>query len=339
MLATLVLFVTWSAGQNIDLASPASEQSVRPPPPYRLIDLLHASLRFFGPAQISVGRKVDLFRKSIIHPHQEAFRVAPGATDEQTLEDFFRSDKNLDSYLQNSVSHEQEMRKLSDQFPTLLSACWSRLHSRLPCLKGDVTIYLVPAPLNTVGGCVRPVGQRDVVVFGSEVMAHRRTSPLRFDVFVDHELFHVYHIQVNPEMRSATAGYFMADRTTPPPKLYEMMWLEGLAVYASQVLNPHATMKEAWVSSDPITDVEARLQQLSALALKELDSTDKQVIRDLVFEGNKAKGIPNGTGYYLGMLVAKRLASHYRLEDLANLQGGVLRDAVKSELNQIVTHR
>jgi hypothetical protein len=138
-LATFVLL-----GQNIQPANPALEQSVRPSPPYRLIDLLHASLHFFGPAQISVDRKVDLFRRSVIDPHQEAFRVAPGGTDEQTLEDFFRNDKNLESYLQNSVSHELEMRKLPDEFPTLLCACWSRLHSRLPRLNGDVTIYSSP---------------------------------------------------------------------------------------------------------------------------------------------------------------------------------------------------
>jgi hypothetical protein len=77
---------------------------------------------------------------------------------------------------------------------------------------------------------------------------------------------------------------------------------------------------------------------LSALALKELDSTDKEMIRDLVFDGNEARGIPSGTGYHIGMLVAKRLASHYRLEDLADLKGGALRDAVKSELNQIATY-
>jgi len=105
------------------------------------------------------------------------------------------------------------------------------------------------------------------------------------------------------------------------------------------MLNPHATINEAWVSKDPITDVKARLQQLSALALEELDSTDKEMIRDLVFDGGKARGIPTGTGYYLGMLVAKRLASHHRLEELADLQGGVLRDAVRSELNQIVNYR
>jgi hypothetical protein len=78
---------------------------------------------------------------------------------------------------------------------------------------------------------------------------------------------------------------------------------------------------------------------LSALALKELDSTDKEMVRDLVFDGNKARGVPSRTGYYLGMLVAKRLASHCRLEDLADLQGDALRDAVKSELNRIATYR
>jgi len=330
-LATLVLL-----GQNL-AANPTLEQSVHPSPPYRLVDLLHSSLHFFDLPQISVNRKVDLFRKSVIDPHQEAFRVAPGATDEQTLEDFFRSDKNLESYLQNSVSHELEMRKLSDEFPTLLHACWSHLHSRLPRLKGDVTIYLVPAPLDTVGGCVRSVGPRNVMVFGSEVMAHRLTSPLRFDVFVTHELFHLYHMQVNPEMRTATAGYFMGGSTTPPPKLYQMMWLEGLAVYASQVLNPPATMKEAWVSSDPLSKVKAKLQPLSIFASKELASTDKRVIRDFVFDGNKERGIPTGTGYYLGMLVAKRLAMRYPLEDLANLQGSALRDAIESELNRVIT--
>lgn len=338
VLAGLALLVTQAVGQDPHPAGPASNQSARSLPPYRLINVLAVALPFFGQAPASIHTTAALFREAVIAPYQEAFRVSPGAMDEQTLEDFFRSDKNLESYMRNLSSHQLEMRKLSDEFPTLLDACLSRLHRQLPRLSGDVVIYLVPAPQDTVGGCVRPIGLRNVVVFGSEVIAHRRTSSLRFDVFVDHELFHLYHIQVNSEMRSALGGYFMRDSTTAPPKLYEMMLLEGLAVYASQVLNPHATMNEAWVSKDPISDVETRLQQLSELALKELNSTNKKVIDDMVFSGNKQRGIPSGTGYYLGMLVAKRLASHYRLEDLANLQGEVLRDAVERELRQIGTH-
>jgi hypothetical protein len=334
--AVLILLATLALGQDTQLASPAPKQPARLSPPYRLINLLPVSVPFFGQASASIRRRAELFRETVLDPHEEAFRVAPGRANEQTLDDFFRSDKNLESYIQNSALGKQ-MRRLSDEFPTLLYACWSSLDSQLPRLNGDVTIYLVPAPLDTVGGCVRTVGPRNVVVFGSEVIAHRLASPLRFNVFVDHELFHLYHLQVNPEIRSVIAEYFNRSTTPPLPKLYQLIWLEGLAVYASLTLNPHATINEAWVSRDPITDVEARLQQLSALVLKELDSTDKEIIRDLVFDGNKAKEIPNGTGYYLGMLVAKHLASHYRLEDLAELQGATLRDAVESELRGL-TH-
>lgn len=333
VLAGLALLVTQAVGQHP--SGPISNRRARSLPPFQLINVLAVALPFFDQAPASIHRTAALFRKAVLAPYQEAFRVSPGAIDEQSLENFFRSDKNLESYIRNFGSDHLEMRRLSDEFSILLDACWSRLHRQLPRLSGDVVIYLIPAPQDTVGGCVRTIGLRNVVVFGSEVIAHRRTSPLRFDVFVDHELFHLYHIQVNPEMRSAIAGYFMRNSATAPPKLYEMMWLEGLAVYASQVLNPHATMNEAWVSKDPISDVEARLQQLSELALKELNSTDKKVIDDMVFAGNKRRGIPSGTGYYLGMLVAKRLASHYRLEDLANLQGDVLRDTVERELRQI----
>ena len=333
--AVLALLIT----PAVERAGLTSEQNARSSAPYQSINLLRVSLLLFAPARANVHRTASQFRKSIIDPYQEIFRVAPGSTNEQTLEDFFRSDENLETYIQSSSSHELAMRKLSDEFPTLLSACWSRLHRRLPRLHGDVTIFLLPAPLDTVGGCVRPVARRNVVVFGSEVIAHRLESRLRFDVFVSHELFHLYHLQVNPETRNVTSGYFMHDMNPPPPKLYQLMWLEGLAVHASQILNPHATMNEAWVSKDPITEVEARVQQLSALALEELDSTDKEMIRNLVFDGNETRGIPSGTGYYVGMLVAKHLASHYRLENLADLKGGALRDAVKGELSQIATYR
>jgi hypothetical protein len=192
-----------------------------------LVNLLHASLFLFDQAPASVHRRADLFRRSIIDSHREAFRVAPGGTNEQTLEEFFRTDENLETYIQRFSSHELEMRKLSDDFPNLLSACWCRLHRQLPRLSSDATIYLVPAPSDTVGGCVRPVGRRNVVVFGSEVIAHGLESRLRFDVFVSHELFHLYHFQVNPEMRSVTAGYFIHDTSLPPPKVYQLMWLEG----------------------------------------------------------------------------------------------------------------
>ena len=82
------------------------EQHARSLVLYRLIDLLHVWLRSSGQAPANVHGTADLFRKSVIDPHEEAFRVAPGGTEEQTLEEFFRSDKNLETYIRSSAAQE-----------------------------------------------------------------------------------------------------------------------------------------------------------------------------------------------------------------------------------------
>ena len=58
-----------------------------------------------------------------------------------------------------------------------------------------------------------------------------------------HELFHVYHFQVNPLPRDA-------DQV----QLYRLVWQEGLATYVSKVLNPDASLADTLL--DPRLAVE-----------------------------------------------------------------------------------
>jgi hypothetical protein len=193
---------------------------------------------------------------------------------------------------------------------------------RLRCLPSSTAPRAPTLPRS-----VRVLGAREVVILGSEEMFDRIGDRRALSTYLHHELTHLCHNQRNAEMRRVTETFFQ-DVPGPPARLYQIMWLEGLAVHVSKVLNPDASVRDILLSEDLPARVEARWARLVQEVRRNLDSTDPQVIVKQVFAGDPAQDTPKRAAYYIGMRLADEIAKRHDTPGLIALQGRALRSEI-----------
>jgi hypothetical protein len=287
---------------------------------YALIDAIPAlSALLDTAAAADSAALVARFRTEIIARYPEAYG-------------FFGtvSDDTIASYLADVPTRANAQRRLSAEFPAAFEDIWTRFVAAMPRTRGDrTTIYLAPASHDMMGGSVRVSGARDVVLLGSEEMADRIADRRALTTYLHHELTHLCHNQNNREMRQVTETFFQG-RPGPHAKLYQIMWLEGLAVHCSKVLNPDASTSDILLSEDLPARVEARWARLIEGVQGNFDTIDRRIIINYVFAGDTAQDIPTSAAYYIGMRVADEVAKRHDTRGLIRLQG----EALRSEMLQ-----
>ncbi len=293
--------------------------------PYQYHSAMPAYWKFREDTE-SVAPRVERFRAAVVEPNREAFRaVAAG----------WLNDASLGRLLRGLDGQSKAFRRVEAEFPGRMDKAWRRFAESTPDLKPGADVYLLPAPRFAVGGSVRPLGERDAVIFGAEEIALTLGSKTGFDVLVHHEMTHLYHQQVNPEIRRMVAEVYLPPYAAGGAKLYQVVWLEGLAVYRSRALNPTAPDREVLVSASLAADVKAGWPRIGAEVREHLDSTKKEDIDAFLFGGNTGGRFPRRTGYYVGMLIAERLAQKHTFPELCRLAGPQLRSEVEAALREL----
>ncbi len=140
-------------------------------------------------------------------------------------------------------------------------------------------------------------------------------------ILLSHELFHCYHGQKCPKI--------MLD---PNPPMFENLWSEGLATYVSERLHPTAPLLAVLLDAE---DLSARGDSLlgswSRELLAKIDSTAPEDIEHFFSAGWKGSEPARG-GYFVGLMVARRLGRSFTLPALAALSPAELRPLVIREL-------
>jgi hypothetical protein len=212
------------------------------------------------------------------------------------------------------------------------------LHARLPDFLKDFrstfpdfdcnfTIYMMPS-FGAFDGAGRFVAGKPAMVLGVDTIAAYE-KPEQLKVFIDHEIFHRYHFR---------AAGFSDDEGAAAP-IWKALWAEGLATYVSATMNPQRPLADALLLP---RDLEERaLPQTATIATglrANLDQTDAAVYGKYFEYGNpsaKAAGLPWRSGYYVGYLVAKRLARGMTLPALAHLRGDDLHARIAASLDEL----
>jgi hypothetical protein len=272
------------------------------------------------------GFDAQLFRAEVIEPNKEVFAAVTGRP---------LTDAGLNRMVRTLARMPEQLRRVDAEFPDRLDKAWQRFAEKVPDLKPGATVVLLPAPRVDVGGSVRPLGERDAVVFGAEEIALTLGSKTAFDVLVHHEMTHLHHLRVNPEMRRMTAAVFMPPYAPGNTKLYQVVWLEGLAVYWSKVLNPSAPDKEVLASASLAERVQADWPRIGAELRERLDSSRKEDIDAYMFGGNTGGHFPHRTGYYVGRRIAEQLAKNRSFPQLCRLSGPQLRAEIEEALREV----
>lgn len=228
-----------------------------------------------------------------------------------------RSDESIAAYLRNLEPHLPRMRALSDELEQNLAAYETSFVRQMPGFDaGRIVIYFMPSFLHFEGQ-THDLGTKTGVLFGLDRMALDPDS--NPGVVVAHELYHIYQFEMHP-------GASTSDVT-----LWEAVWGEGSAAYASQILTPGATKTEALGRklADASTD---NIRALSCAIQSKWDSRDGNDFNEYFDASQSPKGLPPMGGYLVGYLVAQDLGKTRTVADLAKMQVTELEPLMRSRV-------
>ncbi len=158
------------------------------------------------------------------------------------------------------------------------------------------------------------VDGRPSLILGVDVIYGEK--PEFLGILIHHELFHRYHFQVAR----------FSDDNAEHEVLWKGLWAEGLATYVSMKLNPPSSLQDALT---PPEDLVMRSQPMLPDVVRELepnlDRIDPELFsRFFAYRGPEANP-PSRVGYYIGALVAKRMAKRHSLVGLAHMSANGVR--------------
>lgn len=245
-------------------------------------------------AQLPMPERVSAMRESLMSQYTEFYSR--------------RKPADLDKRVQRAIDEFPQIRNAygekAGKFGAALDAHMKTFNATFPNYRNTVPIYLVHS-LGEMDGGPRELNGKVHLIFGADMMASLNPDGNAAPLF-HHELFHIMHRQK-----------FACD--TQP--VWAALWGEGLAVYASEVMNPGANEKELLLDypQGMAIDTRARLPAAWANALSVLDSTDEKVAVEMFTMSGKDASLPVRRGYYLGYLVAKEAGKTRGLAELAAL--------------------
>jgi hypothetical protein len=276
-------------------------------------DLVPDLFRYLERAPADRRASTQRFSEIVIQPHPEIYRRPQiFKTDVDSLSVYLGA---LPRYLSQIRTVHEQLRKaegpveraLADLFPDL-----DRSHLR---------VYLMLSLFRFDGKV--PDDNPHILLLGVDGIArfHGTNFPIR--VLLSHELFHLYHFQVNP-----------APKPVDDLPLYRQIWQEGLATYVSQQLNPDAPLSDILLDPRLARDGPELIPTFAQRLLPQLETADDSIAAEYL-SYRKNQKLPPRMGYLIGLEVAKSLAAKKPLRELARLRGGALRVAMKREVAKL----
>lgn len=191
--------------------------------------------------------------------------------------------------------------------------------------KCNFPIYFADT-LGALDGAGRIVDGQRALVLGIGSLA-REQSQISLPVFLTHEFFHRYHFEA--------AGF--SDDLEDRQEIWRNLWAEGLATYVSEVLTPGATSAQALMTRDLEQRAEPLTARMASELLGGLDGMDEELFNRYFTTNPRTErhGIPPRAGYYVGYVVARRLAAGHTLAELVHLKGEPLHSAIADTLREL----
>lgn len=218
------------------------------------------------------------------------------------------------------------MQRVSQSIASDLDRHQKTFATHFPDFKWDGRV-IFSVSLDAFDGALRKVDGQMALMFGVDKIAKLYADEADIEPLFHHELFHVYHFGL------------LAPDEAAPPKLYQPLWFEGLAVFVAKTLNPGASAKQLTLSEEMMRFGGAKEAALAREFLARLDSSDETLYRDY-FRGSGGRAdIPPRMGYYLGLRVAEHLAKSRSLNTLARLKDPELRSLVVAALTDLAGQR
>lgn len=221
-----------------------------------------------------------------------------------------------------------------DHFNEALDSQMARYKKSFPDAVFDLSIYAAPTvTFNGKGGEGGDGSDelgKTVLVFGIDVLTERHDNP---DVLYSHELFHIYHtakLGVNEQV------FLNQGKLTLP------LWLEGLATYASEVLNPSAKASEVLMADDLPKVSKADIKWLAKEFLKQANEKAFDDKKPEIYKrwfsigtGSVRADLPERSGYLLGLKVVEHLAKSNPLNSMVTWDINRFHDETTKALSEL----
>jgi hypothetical protein len=280
--------------------------------PVRVVNLMPA---FLDAWDRGLGKPMDervrLFKSGVLYPNRAAYDSPQ----------FKLDDPHVAWYLAAVEPSVPEMRRMTAAIATELPASERAFVTAFPDLR-PVTVYFMPSLLHFDGQT-----RNGTLFFGLDGVVQFEGRHANLGVLVTHELFHVYHYQVN-------AGSFGESGSTQAP-IDEQLWSEGLATYVSARLNPTATREQVLISKDLAELTPSKTKALACAIEPKLSSARDDDANPFFDAGVHPPGLPPRGGYLAGLLIAERLGATRTLHELALLKGAELRSMIASGVKRL----
>ena len=234
------------------------------------------------------------------------------------------SDATLGRWLRDVQPYLAATRRLDARLATELPLYRASFMRVFPDARWDNTsVYFMPWFFISDAGVGQLPDGRQILVFGVDDIARYRGPESNLATVFHHELFHLYHARAHPEWAGAGRG-----------PLYRAVWGEGLAEYVGEVLNPAASLEDV-VGAETVRGTQPRVASLAKEIREQLDSTSSRINRDYMSASPIRKDLPPRSGYYVGLLVARRLSKQHSLAELVRLRDPELRVDIERALRDI----
>ena len=243
--------------------------------------------------------------------------ACPEIADRLHIGDMTRDDS--ERYLVELERRSFAIRSLARRFAAVHSGIEERFMEVFPDFRPSRTIVYLTVSRFRFDGKV-PHDHWNSLLFALDGVAkfHGGNAPVA--VIFSHELFHLYHFQINPPP---------ANPDQVP--LYRLIWQEGLACYVSSRLNPSAPLHD--IVFDPRLAAEGHklVKSVSRELLKDLESADDLPTAEYLAYRNTG-ATPSRMGYLIGYQIAAKLAAQHSLLELAHLHDPELRFMMRREV-------
>jgi hypothetical protein len=222
-------------------------------------------------------------------------------------------------------AHRSEVHDAEKYLTAHVRQYMDAFRGTFPEYRCDFVFYIAPSFGRMDGAAGLVKGQHRIIFAPDVIPRYHKLSELK--VLIDHETFHVYHHQ-------ATAVFGASADAVPPTE--EALWGEGLATFVSWRMNPGASLDVALLQPGIPEGASPHLAAIASDLLQHLQEKDEATYNHYFVGGQQPQGYPPRAGYYVGFLIAQKLASRHTLPELAKLKGRELTDVITHELRELV---
>lgn len=220
---------------------------------------------------------------------------------------------------------EGQVRHVHRQFSGAYALGLQRFYTALPDFDAIASpVGLLPS-LFRFDAHLQPDGSRLPLFFSPDGIVRFHGAGADLNVLFAHELFHCYQAQKNPSMS--------LDPKTP---LFANLWIEGVATYASEKLNPGASMLHVLLDDAELANIDApTLRGAVQTLLDHWDDSDDATLGSFFQTGYRGAW-PARTGYYIGLMAARRIGASTGLPQMAAMPTPEVRTHLMQAVREVV---